>query len=222
MLKNKILVLLLSMAFLSCGKLYLAVMGVRPFKSVNKQELSYYLKKQQISDSIILEVNASKYLQLLKDKRYDTIYYKNPGWWIQNHVQPIQTMCFDNHTQSSLFAFFNCIAETKNINQFTWNKSNELETFPPKEYTSPKWIDSLFTLKDIAHTIHYFGTDSMANIDMHKQDYTVIVIYSLSVKMQANNLINETKIYLDKFIPNRYSLYFVNCDEFLLKMSTAF
>lgn len=194
-------------------------MGVKPFKSVTEVEAITYLKTHNVFDTVILQANARKYIKLINDKKNDTIIYKNPNWWIQNHIQPIQTICFDNRKNKCLFSYFNCIAETRNLTQFTWNKFNELETFPPREYTSTKWTDSLFTFDDITNTIHHFGTEHAANINTKNYDYTVFIFYSLSVRKQADNLIRETNIYLNKFVPNRYILYYINFDEVLYQMS---
>lgn len=190
-------------------------MGVRPLKEVTKEESAQYLLQNGILENRILEANPCKYNKLIFSKKYDTTHYQNTNWYIQNHTQPMQTICYINETKTPVFAFFNCIAETKNINQFTWNKYGELESFPPKDYVSTKWVDTLFTFDEIANTIHIFGTEHIAELNSDDKKYTVLVFYSLFTRKQTNNLIKETKAYLEKYMTSDYGVYYINFDNFL-------
>jgi hypothetical protein len=213
---NLLFLIILSLAFQSCGKLYLAVMGVKPFRQVEAKELKYYLEKEhQLINIALLELDPSGYSKLIAQKQADTSVYHYAGWYVQNHIQPLQTICYDTTSKRSLFAFFNCIAETRHINQLTWNKYHELDTFPPKEYGSDKWNDSLFSLNEISQNIRNAEDKSPIEINAHKKEFTVLVFYSLAFEKQANNLIRETQHYLNRFIPGRYAVYYVNCDNFL-------
>lgn len=205
--------------FLSCGKLYLKATGVKPFKPVVEQQLISYLSKQGIKQEHIYEVDSVRFNELLTKKKDDTLVYTKPNWWIQNHIQPIQTVCFDNATKKPLYAYFNCIAESKGLTQFTWNKFQELESFPPKEYTSYRWIDTLFTLDELTNTFVDFKGNSIV-LNNNEKKYTVFIYYSLFVEKQANNLIRETLTHLNTFIPNDYNVYFINFDNALYQLST--
>lgn len=205
-------------AFPSCGKLYLRVMGVEPFRTVSDNEAKHFLMKQGVHDTLCYEACADAYIGLLKRKRYDTLIYQYPDWWLQNHVQPIQTMCFDNRTKKPVFAFFNCIAETRGLARFTWNKNHELDVFPPQEYTSYKWIDTLITFEELTLTLQTFAHEPLV-LNTAEKPYTVLVFYALCVEKQAVNLIRETQTYLDTYLPNQCKVYYVNFDNTLYALS---
>lgn len=213
-----ILFLLLSVVFCSCGKLYLKATGVKPFKPTSEHQLIAYLNKHGIKSTQILQVDSVSFRHLLNKKKNDTLIYAKPHWWILNHIQPIQTVCFDNNTQKPLYAYFNCIAESKGLTQFTWNKFKELESFPPKEYTSYRWIDTLFSMQELTTTfIDFKGNPFVLNTN--PKNYSVFIYYSLFVEKQANNLIRETLLHLNKYVPDKYDVYFINFDNALYRLS---
>jgi hypothetical protein len=202
----------LCIALSSCTKLYIRAVGIKPVKQLSSLEIETFFYKENIQQQQIIEANPSKYEKLILDKENDTLYYKNTRWYIQNHIQPIQTICFDNESKKPVFAFFNCIAESKHLTKFTWNKNGELNTFPPKEYDSYKWTDTLFHFHEILETIHVINTDTVANLKNNK-DFTILVFFSLFFEKQSINLIKETREYIEKFIPGRYEVFFINFDN---------
>ena len=211
---------LIIVLFNSCGKIYLRAIGVKPFKPTNEAQLISYLNTQEVSIENAFQIDSVSFVQLINAKKKDTLIYTKPRWWIQNHIQPLQTICFDNETQKPLYAYFNCIAESKGLTQFTWNKNKELESFPPKEYTSGKWTDSLFTMAELTNTMVDFKGNRL-RLQNNGKKYSVFLYYSLFVKKQANNIIKETITHLDKYAPNEYNLYFVNFDNCLYQMSKS-
>jgi hypothetical protein len=191
-------------------------MGVKEFREVETIDIKNYLEnKQKLFNVPLLELDPIGYSKLIAKKLADTAAYQFAGWYVQNHIQPLQTICYEKNSKTSLFSFFNCIAETKNINQLTWNKYHELDTFPPKEYISYKWNDSLFSLNEIVRNIRNLDDQSTFSITVTNKEYIVLIFYSLAFEMQANNLIRETQLYLKKFMPNNYDIYYINCDNFL-------
>ncbi|MGY6563054.1 MAG: hypothetical protein ACXITV_13205 [Luteibaculaceae bacterium] len=194
-------------------------MGVKPFRQVGIEDMRAFLNNNSILDSLILEADPKKYNELVDSKQFDTLHYKNTKWYTLNHIQPMQAICFNNKDEKPLFSYFNCVAETRRINQFTWNKFDELETFPPKEYTSYKWTDTLFKFQEIINTFHNLETNKEAEIKKSDKDFTVLIFYTFCTERQSKNLIRETTDYLERFIPDRYDLYFINFDNALYEMS---
>ncbi len=209
-----------SIAFCSCGRLYLKVIGVRSFAIVSENNLKNYLSNYEVANANIYQIDSVSFVQLINAKKKDTLIYNKPRWWIQNHIQPLQTICFDNETQKPVYAYFNCIAESRGLTQFTWNKNKELESFPPQEYTSGKWTDSLFTMIELTNTMVDFKGNRL-RLQNNGKKYSVFLYYSLFVQKQANNIIQETITHLNKYAPNEYNLYFVNFDNCLYQMSKS-
>lgn len=221
--QNKILLLITCLAivlFNSCGMIYLRAIGVKPFKPVNEEQLISYLSSKKVSIENVYQIDSVSFVQLINTKKKDTLIYNKLHLWIQNHVQPLQTICFDNETQKPIYAYFNCIAESKGLTQFTWNKNKELESFPPKEYTSENCIDSLFTMTELTNTMVDFK-GNLLRLQNNGKRYSVFLYYSLFVQKQANNIIKETITHLNKYAPNEYNLYFVNFDNCLYQLTKS-
>lgn len=73
---------------ISCVKIYLRVTGLKNPRTVNKEVLATYLGKQGLYPEYILEVDSVRYKNLIEQKLQDTLVYKNPNWWVQNHIHP--------------------------------------------------------------------------------------------------------------------------------------
>lgn len=154
----------------SCGKIYLKLVGVRKMGPVNNELLVNYLNKINIHEQSVLEVNPQKFDSLIQSKHNDSISYESKDWYIQNHLQHTQVIFFNTETQKSIAAYFNCIAESRNLSNFTFNKYNELEFFPPLTYTDPRWIDSLFSLDELLETVRLIETHEPYQIStIHNQ-----------------------------------------------------
>jgi hypothetical protein len=95
-----------------------------------------------------------------------------------------------------------------------------LESFPPKEYTSEKCIDSLFTMTELTNTMVDFK-GNLLRLQNNGKRYSVFLYYSLFVQKQANNIIKETITHLNKYAPNEYNLYFVNFDNCLYQLTKS-
>lgn len=207
------LLLILCISFLSCGRIYLRLIGVKQTKAVTKHELTSFLNKHQLNPIIVLELDSAKYAALIEAKKRDTLTYKSPDWWIQNHVQPVQVIYYDNKEQKPLAAYFNCIAEGRGLTNFTWNKNHELDTFPPKTYTDWRWRDTLFTMNEIVSTFHSFDDKPFLMANYNKR-YQIFVFYSLFVEKQSNNLIQEVNMHINKFIKSEADIHYINMDNY--------
>ena len=95
--------------------IYLRAIGVKPFKPVNEEQLISYLSSQKVSIENVYQIDSVSFVQLINTKKKDTLIYNKLHLWIQNHVQTLQTICFDNETQKPIYAYFNCIAESKGL-----------------------------------------------------------------------------------------------------------
>lgn len=209
--KYLITLFILCISLSSCLKIYFRIYGIKKCKAVSIQNLSSFLTKNLITDSLILQVDSIKYQKLINTKNIDTLNYKYASWWTQNHIQPIQVIYFDIDSNKSVAAFFNCIAETKGISTMTWNKDKELEQFPPIAYR--KWCDSLFTYNEILNTIVDLKTGKSIEFVPRKK-YLILVLYSLFIEKQTLNLIREINYNLSKQKTNNYELYYINMDNY--------
>ena len=209
--KYLITLFILCISLSSCLKIYFRIYGIKKCKAVTIQNLSSFLTKNLITDSLILQVDSIKYQKLINTKNIDTLNYNYASWWTQNHIQPIQVIYFDIDSNKSVAAFFNCIAETKGISTMTWNKDKELEQFPPIAYR--KWCDSLFTYNEIINTIVDLKTGKSIEYVPRKK-YLILVLYSLFIEKQTLNLIREINYNLSKQKTNNYELYYINMDNY--------
>lgn len=213
--KPQLLVALcICLSLTSCVKIYLRIMGVKKPRTVNKETLSTYLHKQNIYPSQILEVDSVRYQQLIEQKQHDTLVYKNPGWWVQNHVQPSQVILIDKTKDKSIASYFNCISESRGINNLTYNKYHELEFFPPLTYTDPRWIDSLFTTHEILTTFNEANGKAFKYEDDGKR-YLALVFYTLMIEKQSTNLIRETNTHINQCIKDSCQVLYINMDNYL-------
>lgn len=212
-MRNVALLLILSISSLSCGRIYLRMVGIKKNSPVTKSELTYFLNKHQLNSSIILELDSAKYTALIAAKKQDTLTYKSPDWWIQNHIQPLQAIYYDNNIRQPIAAYFNCIAESRGITNFTWNKYNELDTFPPKTYTDWRWRDTLFTMHEITSTFRSLEGKPFLMADYTKR-YQIFVFYSLFVEKQSINLIKEVNTHINRFIQTEYDIHYINMDNY--------
>lgn len=209
--KYLIVFIILCISSSSCLKIYFRIYGIKKCKAVSIQNLSNFLTKNLITDSLILQVDSVKYKKLINTKNIDTLNYKFASWWTQNHIQPIQVIYFDVDSNKSVAAFFNCIAETNGISKMTWNKDKELEQFPPIAYR--KWCDSLFSYNEILNTIVNLKTGKNFE-SVPRKKYLILVFYSLFIEKQTLNLIREVKYNLSMQKSNNYEIYYVNMDNY--------
>lgn len=209
--------LLIAYLLTSCGALFLRMMGVKAVKEVKVAEARAFLANFGVTDTVCYEAAPEAYASLMKSKAADSLIYTNAAQVVQNHIQPLQTICFDNRTGKAVFAYFNCIAQT-NGTQLTWNKQGELTSFPPSAYTQLSYADTLITLQHIQPTIAAFGRKEVTWQAADKP-YTVLVFYSLFMEKQAVNLIRETQTYLQTYLPNQCNVYYINFDNTFLALS---
>jgi hypothetical protein len=180
---------------------------------VTETILREYLIKNNIHQDEILEVDSVRYSALIALKGKDST-YGNTNWFVQNHIQPNQTIIYDKRTYTSIASFFGCTAEMRPIGNMTWNKFHELEFFPPLTYSESKWNDSLFSAAELFHTFNRLPHEPFAFKADDKQ-YLVLVFYSLFVKKQSTNLIRETQNYIDLCLKGSCQVLYVNMDNFM-------
>jgi hypothetical protein len=174
-----IIYIVLSISFTSCAKIYFKLTGVTKARTVDREYLAKYLTQHSISTNQILEVDSVRYKNLIEQKQQDTLVYKEPYWWVLNHIQPAQVIYFDRVTNKPVASYFNCIAEGRWFFNFTWNKNNELEFFPPKTYSDYKWIDTLFSVNEIIQTVNDLSGKEFVYKDDGKRYLALIFILCL-------------------------------------------
>lgn len=116
----------------------------------------------------------------------------------------------------SIASYFNCIAESRGITNFTYNKYNELEFFPPLTYTDSRWIDTLFTTQEILATINEVNGKPFNYQDDGKR-YLALVFYTLMIEKQSTNLIRETNKHISQCIKDSCQVFFINMDNYMYK-----
>lgn len=203
--------------FTSCGALFLRMMGVKPVKAVKSADAMNFLTRMGVTDTICYEADAKAYALLMKNKHADTLVNNSAAQVVQNHLQPLQTICYDNRTGKAVFAYYNCIAQT-NGTHLTWNKQGELSSFPPQAYTAISYADTLITLQQLQPTITTFSRQAVS-WNPSNRPYTVLVFYSLFMEKQAINLIRETQTYLHTYLPGQCKVYYINFDNTLYALS---
>lgn len=216
-MKTKILAItILLITLSSCTTLYFKIIGFKTPKITSWSKIEEFMKEAQLSEYPTIQLDSVAYSALIQQKLKDTLVYDKPNWWVQNHVQPIQVVYYDKLTQRPVMSFFNCIAESRGINNFTWNRYQELDSFPAREYADWRWIDTLFTPTEIAQCFRYKSqSDSLFYANSTKR-YQVFLIYALFSKKQSLNLIREVKTHINTFIPNNYDLYPLCYDNFYM------
>jgi hypothetical protein len=195
------------------------MMGVKPIQAVHQHQVSSYLKNLNIQSNAALEIDSLRYQALINHKLSDTCKYDSKDWYIQNHLQPTQAMYFNMHTKSAVAAYFNCIAESRNLTNLTYNKFKELEFFPPLTYSDPRWIDSLFRVEEILNTINDMQTGQPYKTDHFRTKYLVLIFYSLAIQKQSTNLIREAQYHIQNCIKDSSTLIYVNIDNYLYSQS---
>jgi hypothetical protein len=203
------IILILSIFFCSCGRIYLKSIGVKSPSEVNQLQQTSFSKKMNFNEEIIFELDSVKYNQLIKRKHNDST-----SWWVQNHVQPVQVIYFDNETNKSIASYFNCIAGSSNFFNFSWNENGELNYFPPLTYTDTRWIDTIFSKSEIENCLIQIPNQGSRKITYPKK-YDIFLFYSFAIEKQSVNLINEVNTHINRFIPNQYNLFFINMDNYL-------
>lgn len=197
----------------SCGRIYLKSIGVKKPQEVNQLQQIEFSKKMNFKEEVIFELDAAKYNQLINLKHNDST-----SWWVQNHVQPVQVIYFDNGTNKSIASYFNCIAGSRNFFNFSWNENGELNCFPPLNYTDTRWIDTIFSKSEIENCLIPIQSQGSRKI-AYPQKYDIFLFYSFAIEKQSVNLINEVKTHIDRFIPNQYNLFFINMDNYLFHVT---
>ena len=162
-----------------------------------------------INQETIFELDAAKYDQLINLKHNDST-----SWWVQNHVQPVQVIYYDNEINKSIASYFNCIAGSRNFFNFSWNENGELNCFPPLIYTDSRWIDTIFSKSEIENCLITIPNQGSKKI-IYPKKYDIFLFYSFAIEKQSINLINEVTAHIDRFIPNQYNLFFINMDNYL-------
>ena len=71
--KYLITLFILCISLSSCLKIYFRIYGIKKCKAVSIQNLSNFLTKNLISDSLILQVDSVKYKKLINTKNIDTL-----------------------------------------------------------------------------------------------------------------------------------------------------
>jgi hypothetical protein len=210
------LFILLLITLSGCTTLYFKAMGMKTPRVVTWQNMEEFKKEAQLNEYPTIQLDSVAYAALIQLKLKDTSAYKQPNWWVQNHVQPTQVVYYDKLTQRPVASFFNCIAESKGLNNLTWNKYQELDSFPPREYADWRWIDTLFTPNEIMHCFRYKSQQDSLFYTQSNKRYQIFLIYALFTKKQSLNLSREVRTHLDKFIPNDYDLYPLCYDNFFM------
>lgn len=195
------------------------MVGVKPIKEVTQKQVSTYLQELNIQSIPALEIDSTRYQALIQSKLHDSCKYESKDWYIQNHLQPTQALYYNMYAKSAVAAYFNCIAESRNLTNFTYNKFNELEFFPPLTYTDPRWIDSLFTIEELLNTINDIQTGQPYATEPITTKYLVLVFYSLAIQKQSTNLIRETRYHVQNCIKDSTTLIYVNMDNYLYSQS---
>lgn len=193
------------------------MMGIRPIKSVDRTILTAYLRDQHVSTGLILEADPVRYNNLISSKLKDTscLYCK---WYVQNHIQPVQTIIYDKAKKISLASYFNCNAEQRHVTNLTWNKNHELEFFPALTYTDSIWNDSFITAAEILDAVNLVGEGSFKHKNNDKK-YLVLIFYSIFTKKQSNNIIRETRYHLDQCLKDSFQLLYINMDNYMFSQS---
>lgn len=208
------IILIVYLSLTSCARIYLRIIGVKKPRAVNKEVLATYLYEQNVHPSQILEVDSVRYQQLIEQKQNDTLVYKNAWWWVQNHVQPSQVILIDKLKDRSVASYFNCIAESRGINNFTYNKFHELEFFPPLTYSDPRWIDTIFTTQEILRTFNEVNGKTYKYQDDGKR-YLALVFYTLMIEKQSTNIIRETNMHINQCIKDSCQVLYINMDNYM-------
>lgn len=203
------ILILTSISCCSCGRIYLRAIGVRKAKAISQSEQKIFCREMMLNQSTIFELDSVKYDILINKKHNDST-----SWWVQNHVQPVQVIYFDNDSNKSIASYFNCIAGSRNFLNFSWNENGELNYFPPPAYADERWIDTIFSKKEIEECMIKIESTG-DNMITYPKKYDIFLFYSFAIKKQSVNLINEVKNHIDRFIPNQYNLYFINMDNYL-------
>ncbi len=218
-MKQKTLALISLLLLLSsCTTLYFKLTGLKTPKVISWDEMEEFKQQAQLTDYPTIQLDSVAYSLLIQLKLKDTSVYRNPNWWVQNHVQPVQVVYYDKLSQKPVASFFNCIAESRGLTNFTWNKYQELDSFPPREYADWRWIDTLFTPREIENCFRYrTEKDSLFYVNSKKR-YQIFLIYALFTKKQSLNLIKEVKTHINTFIPGDYDLYPLCYDNFYMNV----
>ncbi len=210
--KYLIVLIILCISSSSCLKIYFRIYGIKKNKEVNFSIIDKFLKKNNVPNNLILELDSQKYAKLISLKEIDTINYQYAKWWTQNHIQPIQALYYDTDSNKFVAAFFNCISETKGISNMTWNKERELEVFPP--YAYQKWTDSLFSFNEIISTVNDLKINSTFEPKTTKKRYVILLFYSIFIEKQSLNMFKEVQYNLRKEKIDNYHLLYINMDNY--------
>ena len=151
-----------------------AILGVTKIKELKTEEMTSFLKKEQINDPVVYFIDKDYQKQLQKLSN-DTVSLKH-------HLQPLQASYYNK--DGKLISFhINCNAPGfPNLN---WNYKKAMEVFPPEPNAE------LDTLLNLQKHLKLLKSNSNKQIETEKDfDYFIIVNWASFLKRQSIGLIN--------------------------------
>lgn len=190
-----ILIFCILISIYSCGAMY----GVKEINNKNfDEEYNLFKKSYNNNSQIIYGMIGKKFFKEIKN---DTLFTKEE---MQKLQQPIQ--CFYINDKQNIVSYFvNC--DAGGFPNLKWDRNNAFQYFPPK--------NQKFVFESQSEVINLI----LSNIELEnsnsiiKDNNSIIVLYSLTLKRQSQNLINEILTNLNKNNIKSYSLYLINIDQ---------
>ena len=179
---NKIFFYLSILLFLSsCSPTIIGLYGVHAPRSLNEKKIIRHAKRLNIPPTDVFELDSSYYSYIFSldslSTNSDTILEINIKNRIKNHIQPLQSLYF-NQTGELVSFQINCYAGGfPNLN---WDRDSILTTFPPKVQAP---LDSLISIPILLSFMKKMPNSE----DVTEASYTSTVFVFWSVFMGRQN-----------------------------------